>query len=310
MRRLEPFVEAADKPRILYTMAANGMYPKAPWALNRDMKLHLKPTVQLNRESLSHYPALVSGTRVVELHTKDVIEASLPNLPKRLRKWTIRQSARVAVPGIPNVERIDLLDIEDNEFGRWVQPLLEGLRRQRCSIGVLRLLSSFAFRPTAFPEDVETLLIESHDEAVMEGGGIVAAPDSVKHLQLDASLVPAPVPRGLQHLHLTYGIELGTEDIGALPEGLQTLRIASWCFDHPLGALPEALEVLDLKDSSSFNRPLGQLPGGLKALHLGKAFTRELGPLPPALQWLTLPLQYPHALAVPHTTHVAFVKHN
>eukprot|EP00611_Tribonema_gayanum_P007366 TRINITY_DN16735_c0_g1_i1.p2 TRINITY_DN16735_c0_g1~~TRINITY_DN16735_c0_g1_i1.p2 ORF type:complete len:155 (-),score=23.10 TRINITY_DN16735_c0_g1_i1:59-523(-) len=115
--------------------------------------------------------------------------------------------------------------------------------------------------------------------------------------------------RSLTIIDSGEAFELGTADIGALPEGLQTLRIASWCFDHPLGDLPEALEVLDLKDSSSFNRPLGQLPGGLKTLHLGKEFTRELGPLPPALKWLTLPLQYPHALAVPHTTHVAFVKH-
>ncbi|KAG5176775.1 hypothetical protein JKP88DRAFT_334512 [Tribonema minus] len=330
------------------------------------MRLRLKPAVRvrLSEKSLIRYSAICLTTRILELSMIDMMGVPLLYFPKYLRKWTVLQSVPLTRVSIPNVERVDVLYIEDDsKGGTWLRQLLEGLLLQRCSIGSLHLdtdLCAEAARPTAFPEGLERLVIYNdsaevlQDTGTADGTAILAVPDSVKDLQLDAKLVPARVPSALLHLKIMCGesseqlqyvadieglqtltldectrtapmvypsnlrsltIEESCDDsdpsladIGSLPAGLKTLRIVSLWIHHLLGELPVALEALDLRESRMFNQPLGKLPEGLKTLHLGPAFTQELGRLPPSLIELTVPMQYPHALAVPAGTRVTLCK--
>ncbi|KAG5176779.1 hypothetical protein JKP88DRAFT_334517 [Tribonema minus] len=326
MRRLEPHVEAADRARILYIMAANRMCPKAAWALNRDMRLRLKPSVrvQLCKESLFHYPALFCTTRILELSMYNAMDVPLSYFPKYLRRWFIVQSEPHACTTIPDVERIDMLHIGDNSNGEGARQLLEGLLLQRCSVGILRLhadLCTEAARPTAFPEGLETLFMSNtgmgvlQDTGTTDGTATVAVPDSVKDLQLDAYLVPARVPSALQHLkimdtenseHLQYIAEIdGLRTLTleqctrttrmVYPDSLHSLTIEESTPDESepsiedIGALPAGLKKLHIK-SEYINHPLGELPAALEALDLKDSpeFDQPLGKLPEGLKVLHL----------------------
>ncbi|KAG5176791.1 hypothetical protein JKP88DRAFT_282530 [Tribonema minus] len=150
-------------------------------------------------------------------------------------------------------------------------------------------------------------------------------------LTLEGGWLPAAVPATLQRLCFSGGTFDAEEHLAGIaglvsltfdgceresrivyPSTLQSLTILEEdpAFElEPSTAdldLPSALEVLDLQGSTQFNQPLGKLPPHLKELHLGPAFMQELGDLPPGLQHLTLPVWYPHALAVPGSTRATF----
>eukprot|EP00611_Tribonema_gayanum_P004225 TRINITY_DN133_c0_g1_i1.p1 TRINITY_DN133_c0_g1~~TRINITY_DN133_c0_g1_i1.p1 ORF type:complete len:362 (+),score=24.78 TRINITY_DN133_c0_g1_i1:140-1225(+) len=295
-RRLEPCVGAADRPRILFIMAANRMCPKAAWALNRDMRLRLKPAVsmRLTEASVFHCPALTSTTRILKLFSIDMMDLPLPCFPKFLKKWTVQQSEPVALPSIPDIYRIDMLDIRANSGGGWVRTLLEGLSRQRCSVGVLHLQADLyeeVFRPVAFPEGIETLLFQ-HFEDVKETSITVTVPDSVKHLTLEGNIVPAHVPSALQHLQLMCGLNSEPLQYIASIDGLQVLQFEE-CTRTTRMVYPSSLQSLTIEESSVETEPsigdIGALPAGLKVLHISSmSINHPLGQLPAALESLDL----------------------
>eukprot|EP00611_Tribonema_gayanum_P004230 TRINITY_DN133_c0_g3_i1.p1 TRINITY_DN133_c0_g3~~TRINITY_DN133_c0_g3_i1.p1 ORF type:complete len:350 (+),score=48.72 TRINITY_DN133_c0_g3_i1:140-1189(+) len=302
-RRLEPCVGAADRPRILFIMAANRMCPKAAWALNRDMRLRLKPAVsmRLTKASLIHYPALSSTTKILELDMNNMMEVPLPYFPKYLRKWSIWQWEPVALTSIPDVERVDILYISDDSTGGCARQLLEGLLLQRCSVGSLHFhtdLYAEAARPTAFPEGLETLTVSSTgagrllDTGTTDGTATLAVPDSLKRLTLVDNVVPARVPSALQHLKVMYGKSSKQLQYIAKIDGLQTLTLYE-CTRTARMVYPDSLRSLTIEEDdvhTEFNiRHIGVLPAGLKTLCIASDWINHpLGELPAALEALNL----------------------
>jgi hypothetical protein len=82
---------------------------------------------------------------------------------------------------------------------------------------------------------------------------------------------------------LDLGKSNQSHPIGALPDTLQVLLL-NHSYGHPLGTLPLGLRHLEL--NQGFDHPIGPLPPRLEILHLGKRHTKPIGALPSTLQTL------------------------
>eukprot|EP00611_Tribonema_gayanum_P026121 TRINITY_DN6128_c0_g1_i1.p2 TRINITY_DN6128_c0_g1~~TRINITY_DN6128_c0_g1_i1.p2 ORF type:complete len:357 (-),score=59.62 TRINITY_DN6128_c0_g1_i1:317-1387(-) len=292
MRRLKPRVEPADKPRILFIMAANRLCPKEAWGLSKDMRMRLKPSVSimLNPASFFHYPALAVTTNILRLAMIDMIHVPLPYFPKCLREWDVTEWNPHSHPSIPRVEHIESLKIVF--AGAGAKLLLEGLAQQRCTVKTLELYADphASTQETVFPDGIETAILES-----FHGGqqGTVSVPACVKDLTLEGGWLPAHVPATLLHLRFTHGTFDAEEHLAGIA-GLVSLTFDGCERDSRI-VYPSTLQSLTiLEEDEVFEQDpstadLGTLPAGLTKLRIAsRGIVHALGGLPRALEVLDL----------------------
>lgn len=167
-------------------------------------------------------------------------------------------------------------------------------------------LFNITYDRVILPMHIKTLIITTGFD-----GEIPTLPSELTELEVHCDMhiiLPSSLQRICIRYFFNHPINIGVNitwisisghfnrSLGTLPPNLKTLRFHASDFYHPLGKLPDSLEVLTLPFSYDF--PLDNLPLCLRKLDVGGEYNHPLGILPSNLEYLKLSSLYSCPLGV------------